>query len=92
MKQNKISNFSLIFVVLFVQMDYANAAVSHICLLFKCKLVVANKKFNTFQLSMKQFEKTLQMFRNACLPKTGASLGKLKSIIFSGLKMEKIIA
>ncbi|XP_031621407.1 general odorant-binding protein lush isoform X2 [Contarinia nasturtii] len=25
-------------------------------------------------LSMKQFEKTLQMFRNACLPKTGASV------------------
>lgn len=35
----------------------------------KCQLI------NPFQLSMKQFEKTLQVFRNACLPKSGAAVG-----------------
>lgn len=35
---------------------------------------------NTFQLTMKQFEKTLEVFRNACLPKSGAAVGNIMTL------------
>lgn len=32
------------------------------------------------QLSMKQFNQSLEMMRNACIPKTGAAVGKCYQI------------